>query len=214
MSSEERTSEVNIVSSLHGRQRRAERQIDKLDLQAAVKYGKCEESKCGRLQYSFADIVYITDSSSTHEITSWVISDTSGFDIAKRPISKQEEVRHFESCEPISGDMSSWTSHTVVIVNQSGSMRIANIRGGDSEFATRSEAVWLTLAIDYIAKYIETKNSSDTDVVSIVAMGERGKILVDRKPHEWLLFNIVIDLLRTQMPGSHGFYLPAPLLLE
>ena len=36
---EDSTSLVTILSSAHGRQRRAEREIHKRDLQAAVKYG-------------------------------------------------------------------------------------------------------------------------------------------------------------------------------
>eukprot|EP00957_Ditylum_brightwellii_P124111 9460758-Ditylum_brightwellii.AAC.1 len=59
-------------------------------------------------------------------------------------------------------------------------MRKSDVEGG----ATRSDAVWLTLAVDYIAKQLDTKGCGDTDVVSIVAMGITDTILIDRKPHD------------------------------
>ena len=69
--------------------------------------------------------------------------------------------------------------------------------------------MWLTTAIDYVARQLETNNISDTDVVSIVAMGITDTILIDRKPHDWILFNSVVDLLRSQEPYFEGNYIPA-----
>ena len=72
-SGSQNTSAATFLSSTHGRLRRAQRLIDKRDLQAAVKYGTCEESYnqngIRRLKYTFADIVYITDETGTREIT-------------------------------------------------------------------------------------------------------------------------------------------------
>ena len=65
------TSTIEFISSLHGRQRRRERDLSKRDLQAAVKHGTKECSIKGRWKYTFADVVYITDSTSTKEITSY-----------------------------------------------------------------------------------------------------------------------------------------------
>ena len=65
-------SSVALLSSTHGRMRRAQRLIEKKDLKAAVKYGKQEISFNQRglanFKYTFADIVYITDLTSTKEI--------------------------------------------------------------------------------------------------------------------------------------------------
>ena len=66
---------VSLLLSPHGRMRRAQRLIQKSDLQAALKYGTREVSinQRGELcyKYRFADIVYITDATFTKEITSW-----------------------------------------------------------------------------------------------------------------------------------------------
>eukprot|EP00966_Prymnesium_polylepis_P156445 3614674-Prymnesium_polylepis.1 len=40
-------------------------------------------------------------------------------------------------------------------------------------------------------------------------MGAGSKVLIDRHLHDWLLFNKVVDLLRTQEPSFDGNYLPA-----
>ena len=65
------TSCIDFISSLHGRQRRRERELTKRDLQAAVKHGIKEPGHSGRWKYTFADVVYITDSTSTSEVTSY-----------------------------------------------------------------------------------------------------------------------------------------------
>ena len=208
MSSIQDTSAATVLSSDHGRMRRAQRLIDKRDLQAAVRYGTRKKSYNQRgilgWKYTYADIVYITDETSRHEITSWAIPGA-GLDVEKHGISANMRLAHASACQRISNDTASWTSHTVIVVDQSGSMRKTDVEGG----ATRSDAVWLTLAVDFVAKQIEAKESSDTDVVSIVAMGKTDTILVDRQPHDWLLFNTVIDLLRNQEPFFEGNYLPA-----
>ena len=53
------TSYVEIISHIHGSQRRAERSIDKRDLQAAVKHGTKEIQHCNgeiRYKYTFAGL--------------------------------------------------------------------------------------------------------------------------------------------------------------
>ena len=72
-----RTSCVEFISSIHGEQRRRERDVTKRDLQAAVKNGTKERTwgfkREPRWKYTFADVVYITDESSVNEITSWAV---------------------------------------------------------------------------------------------------------------------------------------------
>ncbi len=92
-----------------------------------------------------------------------------------------------------------------MIVDQSGSMRKTDVAGG----ATRSDAVWLTLATDFVASQLENKQAKVTDVVSIVGMNKQGSLLVDRQPTDWILFNRLISLLRSAEPKSDGNYLPA-----
>jgi hypothetical protein len=116
---------------------------------------------------------------------------------------------HNAACAKILGN-SGWTSHTVIVVDQSGSMRKTDVEGG----STRSDAVWLTLALDFVRKQLESGDVTLTDVVSIIVMNSASCVVVDRQPTDWLLFNRVIDLLRSQEPSLDGNYGPALNLAE
>ena len=50
------TSTIDFISSLHGKQRRRERDLSKRDLQAAVKHGIKEPNIKGRWKYTFAEM--------------------------------------------------------------------------------------------------------------------------------------------------------------
>jgi hypothetical protein len=142
--------------------------ITKKDLQSAVKYGTREYSTNQRgetnLKFKYEDIIYITDLTCTKEITCWV-QPGAGLDIQKKKIDTLIVNKHTNSLRMLA-DHSNWTSHTVFVVDQSGSMRKTDIEGG----CTRSDAVWLTMALDYVSKQLDEKDrdarkARDLDVV-------------------------------------------------
>jgi len=206
------TSAVTILSSEHGLMRRAERLIQKRDLQAAVKHGTREISVNQRGQmnykYKFADIVYITDETSKREITSWA-APGAGLDLEKVEITSEMQHKHSVAAMQIAS-RKGWTSHTVIVVDQSGSMRKTDVVGG----VTRSDAVWLTLALDFVSKQLTEKTVTAFDVVSVVTMNQNSAVVVDQQPTDWLLYNRIIDLLRSQEPCLDGNYGPALDLAE
>eukprot|EP00959_Pyramimonas_sp_CCMP1952_P384662 8061716-Pyramimonas_sp.AAC.1 len=112
---------------------------------------------------------------------------------------------HKQACLRIEESPASWTSHTVVVVDQSGSMRTDDVADG----ATRSDVVWVTLATDVVAKRLESGEACDTDVFSLIVMNDRSQVLFYQRPMDWLLFNDLIDQLRSAQPSCHGNYLPA-----
>jgi len=70
------TSCVELISSIHGRKRRLERDIAVKDLQTAVKYGTKEPQRGARYlgtryKITYNNIVYITDDTMTKEVTSF-----------------------------------------------------------------------------------------------------------------------------------------------
>ena len=205
-------STISILSSTHGRLRRVERSIEKRDLRAALRYGSKEVSinQRGQICYKFrfADIVYITDITCTKEITSWV-APGSGIDVPLKEISTLLQYTHDIANQYIIKNVG-WTSHTVIIVDQSGSMRKRDVDGG----ASRSDSVWLSLAIDFVRKQLENGEATSTDVVSIVIMNSTSRMVVDRQPMDWLLYNRIVKLLRTQEPCFDGNYGPALDLAE
>ena len=153
------TSAVTILFSVHGRMRRAERLIQKRDLQAAIKHGTRVMSANPRgdwnWKYTFADVLYITDKSSRREITSWAVPGA-GLDVDKVLVTPEMQKLHSQACDKIRCTPGSWTSHTVVVVDQSGSMRKTDVAGG----CTRSDAVWLILALDFVNYSNERRHQS------------------------------------------------------
>mmetsp|Transcript_13429 Transcript_13429/g.18361 ORF Transcript_13429/g.18361 Transcript_13429/m.18361 type:complete len:707 (+) Transcript_13429:131-2251(+) len=224
------TSAITVLSSPHGRQRRNQRNIDKRDLQTAIKYGTvepghpCPKTGGNRWKYTFAGVVYITDHSGRREITSYPVAGANTLDIKKIDVSSRMQVAHDQNRKLIKLVPSSWKSHTVVVVDQSGSMKIRDVSnrneqnstphsnsksGFAAEDATRSEAVWITLAIEYVAKRLESGEATSMDVFSLIGMNDDATVLVEELPTDWILFNHLVDLLRKERPRSHGNYMPA-----
>ena len=158
---EMKTHEIPFISSTHGRERRDQREIEKIDLQSAVKYGVKEEGhpcpKTGqrRWKYKFAGITYITDSTSTREITSYsdVLPPLPLKDISKRTQDQYEETKRRISLTP-----ELITSHTVLIVDMSGSMNKNDMFG----HRTRSRGVYFSLAEEYVANHLNNKTENNS----------------------------------------------------
>lgn len=83
-----------------------------------------------------------------------------------------------------------WTSHTVIIVDMSGSMREDDVNGA----RCRSDGVWTTLARNFCRAQLEDYSSTVYDVVSIIVMQESAKIVMEREPLTWVLYNKLVDL--------------------
>ncbi|CAM9472532.1 unnamed protein product [Choristocarpus tenellus] len=202
-----RTSELVFFSSLHGRARREQRGIDKRDLQAAVKYGRREmtfsDPRTGRprWKYTYANIVYITDESSTREITSW----KEPLAIPHAGLTQEQVDEHDKTRKWLLQNPSLCTSHTVIVVDQSASMRRSDVL----DFRSRSEAVFATLSLDFVAKQRLAREGMDTCVVSLVRMDHEGHVLFEREPMGLVLYNKFVDLHHSSLPASHGNYLPA-----
>jgi hypothetical protein len=209
-----RTSCIDFVSSVHGEQRRRERDIDKRDLQAAIKYGSKEMTFCRsghqkgdlRWKYTFAEVVYITDKTSTNEITSW----TFPLPLQKAPLDSKmirqiNEQKNRLAISPI-------TSHTILIVDQSASMNSSDVSGHRS----RSRGVFYNIANEIIAAPLLANQKSYTDVVTLIEMRDEATInpLICRAPIDWDTYNKFVDLADDELRGkSHGNYLPALELL-
>ncbi|CAM9612110.1 unnamed protein product, partial [Hapterophycus canaliculatus] len=206
------TSDIPFFSSLHGRQRRAERDIDARDLKAAVKYGVKHPAKRDkytgerRWRYTFADVVYITDSTSKREITSWVAPiSVPTANLTLKEIGENERAKELLEDNP-----SLCTSHTVIVVDQSGSMRESDV----TDFYDRSRAVFGMLALDFVAKPRLSGERTGTDVVSLVLMQDSASIAIEREPMGLVLYNQLVHLHDTGYPKFNGNFLPALDLAE
>ena len=206
------TSALSLISSIHGRERRAQRAIAKCDLQAAIKHGSKEVQinqrpgrHCGqvRYKYTFADVVYITDSTSRLEITSWaepIPLDAVG--ISPRAVSQHKAAKaRIEQDPPLI------TSHSVLVVDQSGSMRKSDVEAHRS----RSDAVFYQLASTFLARKLLDAGSGATpfDVVTLIEMRDTAELVFLREPMSWVLHNMLVERAQLRSSHSHGNYLPS-----
>ena len=71
------TEHSTLISGTHGRDRREERGIEKIDLQRARRYGMKEAAHHGREKYTYGGIVFIYDPWRKREVTSFPAPDAS-----------------------------------------------------------------------------------------------------------------------------------------
>lgn len=199
---------VALFITPHGLQRREERQQTLRELWAAVRHGKKEPadpSSNGELRwkFTFAGVVVITDYQMNTIVTSWNLSGYE-IEIPKAEITETMRLEH-ENALHLLRDKAKWKSHTVAVVDQSGSMRTTDAEKG----ITRSDLVWSTMALAFIAEKLKSGERQPTDVFSLVSMRDKGEILLRDQPFDWVLYNNVVELFRTQQPRGAGNYFPA-----
>ena len=187
-----RTDDITLISHTHGRERRAERKIMRKELQAAIKYGIKERANPGRdgstrWRYTHDGIVYITDETSRHEVTSW---RTDGKDKA-------------EAVAPAEVELAGKGCHAVLVVDSSGSMRSSDVAG----YETRSRAVYDCLVRDFVKAQVQSGAAEDV-VVSLISMSNQATVLLHCEPlNETLIPKL--ESIGKRQPKSHGNYIPA-----
>lgn len=213
------TDESVLYSSLHGRQRREERHIAKATLVLARRYGMKEtEPKSGREKYTYGGVTFIYDPITRTEITSYASSDYASpisgtrntFPIfPRRKYGDREPIERLQHAQYRTKLFQSrqWTSHTVIVVDISGSMRTDDVDGA----RCRSDGVWLSLAKDFVETAIQSKKAKPSDVISVICMGEKATVVLRCEPTDYVLFNIFLDFREWDIirPEGPGRYRPA-----
>ncbi|KAL3919188.1 MAG: hypothetical protein SGILL_003880 [Bacillariaceae sp.] len=232
------TAESVLLSTDHDRLRRAERQIDKITLLEARRYGMPETQRNGRIKYTYAGHVFIFDPRTNQAVTSWKIDPNRPHGKNKenqgerqrkkkvkepksgtrfyRPILIQKSdqhdtaglrLNHDDAASYVRSHHERWSSHTVIIVDCSGSMRDDDVDGA----RCRLDGVWTSLARDYVQLQLEKKTCSLFDVVSVIAMKQKATVLVECEPMSYILYNKLVSFRDWDVvkPQDHGFYMPA-----
>jgi Alpha-kinase family len=219
-----------LFSSPHGRQRRDERHIAKATLVLARRYGMKEtDVLTGRIRYTYAGVTFIYDPFRHTEITSYASADyasplagTRRGTIPIFPRRKYSEMaggnaedrvrvlQHAQLRTRLFHDRAQWTSHSVIIVDMSGSMRIDDVDGA----RCRSDAVWLSLAKDHVERALQSKQAVETDVMSVISMmgdAATASIVLRCEPTDYVLFNTLLHFREwdTIRPEGPGHYRPA-----
>lgn len=205
-----------LHSSLHGRARRVERGIEKIDLQRARRYGMAEQQSNGRTKYTYGGVCFIYCPIRNKEITSFPSPDKTGCSTGTKftkPILLEKsycdlsEVEHDRLAAALRKRPQKWTSHSVLVVDMSGSMRRDDVNGA----RCRSDGVFLALARDYIKAPLDKKERSATDLISVVIMRDDAAILLRQEPTTYALYNKILNLREwsSLRPYGPGNYVPA-----
>jgi Alpha-kinase family len=202
------TSAISFVETQHGRLRRKQRGIDKKDLQAAIKHGTRYNAHPRRngdvcSKYVHNDITYIVNEVTREEVTSYA----KPLELRCVPTTFAMQARHERAVERIQNNLDIWTSNTVIVVDTSGSMREGDVWGTRN----RLGAVWVSIALDFLAHRLESGEACETDVISIVTMEERPSLVVREMPSTWILYNQLICIYEEGqvLPSGHGPFLPS-----
>ncbi|CAB9502452.1 Myosin heavy chain kinase [Seminavis robusta] len=214
----------SLLSGVHGQERRVERNIQKIDLQRARRYGMAEPAKKGRIKYTYGGVVFIYDPNRCYEITSFTSRDIASLEsgtkcaqpimLAKKTEYETDVMRHAHAKirEKMLETRTKWTSHSVLVIDMSGSMRRDDVNGA----RCRSDGVWMILARDFVKRQLESGSCSSTDVVSVVCMKEDAEIVLVCEPMDWVLYNELVDKREwsEHRPSGGGNYMPALEMAE
>ena len=201
---------VKLIESIHGQQRRVERSIEIRDLKSAVKNGKkklqlrtINGKKIIRYKYTFAHIVYITDETSTTEITSWFLP----LQLNQVNISDNDQLQYESAKLRINNDPDIITSHFVLVIDCSASMKNSDVMAHRS----RADAVSYAVASEFIAKRLDNPLSgvSQFHVVTVIEMRDDARLIFEKEPMNWVFYNKFITKMNEMKPRSHGNYIPS-----
>eukprot|EP00804_Cyclotella_cryptica_P009618 CCRYP_006297-RA/>CCRYP_006297-RA protein AED:0.02 eAED:0.02 QI:639/1/1/1/1/1/3/1106/413 len=197
------TEELTLLSTLHGQARRELRDISKHDLKTVLKYGVKTRGRVvngeKRWKFEFGNTIYITDEECSKEITCYKKS----VKIEHAKITQAMLDRHDEAVRILKDDPQLCTTHSIIIIDQSGSMRTCDVNC----FRSRSDAAYGTLALDYIAEQLYQQGDGFfVDAVTVVEMNDTGSILIHKEPLDWILFNRILDRMESAKPKCHGNY--------
>ena len=187
-----RTSEFTLVSHAHGRA--AERGIQRRELQAAIKHGEKVAANPGRRgekrwRFTHQGVVYITDETMRHEITSWRLDGG-----AVPPPQRW-------AGPPLA-------AHYVVIVDHSGSMNAKDCLDDCGGKITRLEAAYDTLLNSYVKETRENAPGRQGHRRIPVAMSTKAEVIFERY-RLGLAEDAISNHAKVAYAHDHGNYLPA-----
>jgi Mg-chelatase subunit ChlD len=159
--------------------RREERDIEKRDLQKALKDGIRKPSYNKRWKIEHDGIIFIADPTLRREITAY----PSPLTFAEIDANARES--HAKAKELIGIKPELCVSHTVLVVDNSGSMATHDIH----LHRDRQTAAYTVTALEFVAEQLFNETANNSDVVSLVEFSNKAKVIFKREPVSWVLFN-------------------------
>ena len=185
------TSLITILSSEHGRLRREQRDIDKRDLQRALKYGTFEntlDGRCWKVEYD--GITFITNPKMTREITAFP-SPLPEVEVDFKAIEATDKLKRLLEQRP-----ELFTTHTVVVIDNSGSM--LSKKNDVHLYRNSQNAAFSMTALELIAEQLFSNTAGNSDLVSLVKFAEHPSIEFSREPVHWSVYNKFLEHRNTQ----------------
>lgn len=145
---------------------------------AAVKYGERKKgypdpaTGATRWVYTLGNLVYITDETSTIEITSYCREEQ----IPLAGLTPGDLLDHARAKDNLKENPRLCTSHTVIVVDHSASMRKPDVLDHEN----RIKASFGMLALDFVAEQMVSRAACNTDVVSVMLMHDGVDVLFER----------------------------------
>jgi hypothetical protein len=189
--------------------RREQRDISKRDLQRAVKCGTRQRSFGCRWRIEYDGIVFITDDSMRREVTSFPSP------LALATIDSEARTMHMKAKHVVERKPELCLSHTVIVVDNSGSMSTHDI----NLHRDRQQAAYSMTALEFVAEQLFNGTASNSDAVSLVEFRKEATVVFSREPISWVLYNKLLDRrdkgdhrnrrLHLESDHSDSNYLPA-----
>jgi hypothetical protein len=180
---QQQTSLISILSTDHGRMRREERDINKRDLQKALKFGTRERSWGSRWKIEYDGIIFIADNSLRQEVTCYPSP------LAFADIDEDAHTAHSKAKSVIDQKPELCVSHSVLIVDNSGSMCEHDI----PLHRDRQVAAYTTMALEFVAEQLFNGTANNSDVVSLVEFSNNARVILKREPITWVLYNKLLS---------------------
>ena len=200
---QQRISRSRLRFTPHGRSRGRLRNISDQQCLSVLKRGTKKQEEYGRWKFSAEGLTVITEADKTTIVTSWR-APGHGITLKKVDITPEMKKDHLLALRRLR-QTSTWTSHAVAVVDQSGSMREIDM----DKLVMRSDLVWLNLAVNVVAKCLQSGERTSTDVLSVVSMRTQSEVILRHHPFDWILYNKLVGLLETSEASGGGCYIPA-----
>ena len=107
--------------------------------------------------------------------------------------------------------LSTLASHTVLIIDKSGSMRNADAQGADGAMVTRNDALFDSL----LGKFLPDQKTADlgpSDVYSMILFSDEGSLLFKHKTITEV--EVLVEMAKLVRPSWNGHYCNALRTLE
>jgi Alpha-kinase family/von Willebrand factor type A domain len=179
----QQTSLISILSTEHARIRRQERDIDKRDLKRALKHGTRQRCWRNRWKIEYDGVIFIVDQAVHREITAYPSPQR------EIPIDETTKKEHELAKFLILQKSELCKSHTVLVVDNSGSMQTRDI----PLHRDRQVAAYATIALEYVAEQLIKQTANNRDVVSLIEFDQEARVVFSREPCSLVLFNKLLQ---------------------